>query len=85
MKSAKGQYGRLASYSVTISPEDTGESVAGTLLHFTVGAAATEFTLTTNVTAGVKVKITQGTGTLSLCLPPVVPRFVAASLTPRRT
>ena len=55
----------LASYSVTISPADTA-SLSPEPMTFTVGAAATEFTLTTNVTAGVKVKITQGTGTLSL-------------------
>ena len=55
----------LASYAVTISPADTA-SLFPAPSTFTVGAAATEFTLTTNVTAGVKVKITQGTGTLSL-------------------
>ena len=55
----------LASYPITISPGDTA-SLSPAPSTFTVGAAATEFTLTTNVTAGVKVKITQGTGTLSL-------------------
>ena len=55
----------LASYAVTISPADTA-SLFPAPSTFTVGAAATEFTLTTNVTAGVKVKITQGTGTMSL-------------------
>ena len=31
-----------------------------------MGAAATEFTLTTNVSAGIKVKVTQGTGTVAM-------------------
>ena len=53
----------LASYAVTISPADTA-SLFPAPSTFTVGAAATEFILTTNVAAGVKVKITQGTGTL---------------------
>ena len=56
---------KLASYSVTISPADTA-SLSPVPLTFTVGAAATEFILTTNVAAGVKVKITQVTDTLSL-------------------
>ena len=55
----------LASYPVTISPADTA-SLSPMPSAFTMGAAATEFILTTNVAAGVKVKITQGTGTLSL-------------------
>ena len=55
----------LASYTATISPADTA-SLSPEPSAFTVGAAATAFTLTTNVTAGVKVKITQATGTLSL-------------------
>ena len=57
----------LASYAVTISPADTA-SLFPAPSTFTVGAAATEFTLTTNVTAGVKVKVTQGTGTVSLVI-----------------
>ena len=56
----------MASYAVTISPADTASLFTNAPSAFTVGAAATEFILTTNVAAGVKVKITQGTGTLSL-------------------
>ena len=55
----------LASYTVTISPPDTA-SLAPVPSAFTVGADATEFTLTTNVSAGIKVKVTQGTGAVAL-------------------
>ena len=55
----------LASYAVTISPADTA-SLSPVPYTFTVGEAATEFTLTTNVAAGVKVKVTQGTDTVAL-------------------
>ena len=55
----------LASYTVTISPPDTA-SLAPVPSALTVGAAATEFTLTTNVSAGIKVEVTQGTGAVAL-------------------
>ena len=55
----------LASYTVTISPADTA-SLSPVPSTFTVGEAATAFTLTTNVVLGVKVQITQDTGTMSL-------------------
>ena len=55
----------LASYTVTISPLDTA-SLSPVPSTFTVGNAAAEFTLTTNVSAGVKVEVTQGTGTVAL-------------------
>ena len=55
----------LASYTVTISPPDTA-SLSPSPSTFTVGSAATEFTLTTNVSAGIKVKVTQGTGTVTM-------------------
>ena len=51
----------LASYTVTISPPDTA-SLLPVPSTFTVGNAATEFTLTTNVSTSVKVKVTQDTG-----------------------
>ena len=55
----------LATYRVTISPPDSS-SLSPEPMAFTFGAAATEFTLTTNVAAGVKVEITQGTGSVAL-------------------
>ena len=55
----------LASYPVTISPADTA-GLSPTPSAFTVGASATAFTLTTNVATDVKVKITQGTGTVAM-------------------
>ena len=55
----------LASYAVTISPADTA-SLSPEPSNFTVGAAATAFTLTTSVATGVKVKILQGTGTMAM-------------------
>ena len=55
----------LASYAVTISPPDTA-SLSPVPATFTMGADATEFTLTTNVSNGIKVKVTQGTGTVAL-------------------
>ena len=55
----------LASYTVTISPPDTA-SLLPVPSTFTVGNAATEFTLTTNVSTSVKVKVTQDTGALAL-------------------
>ena len=72
----------LASYPVTISPADTA-SLSPEPMVFTLGAAATEFTLTTNVATGVKVKITQGTGTQ--CPTPAGPRHASVLLTLRRT
>ena len=62
----------LASYPVTISPADTA-SLSPEPMVFTLGAAATEFTLTTNVATGVKVKITQGTGTMAMSTATVTP------------
>ena len=57
----------LASYTVTVSLADTASSVSRTNVTFTLGAdVATEFTLTTNVAAGVKVEITQDTGTVTM-------------------
>ena len=50
----------LASYTVTISPPDTA-SLSPVPSAFTMGNAATEFTLTTNVSTSVKVKVTQDT------------------------
>ena len=55
----------LASYTVTISPPDTA-SLSPVPSAFTVGAEATEFTLTTNVSTSVKVKVTQDTGTVAM-------------------
>ena len=55
----------LASYTVTISPPDTA-SLSPEPSTFTVGNSATEFTLTTNVSAGIKVQVTQGTGTMAM-------------------
>ena len=55
----------LASYTVTISPLETA-SLSPEPSAFTMGNAATEFTLTTNVSAGIKVKVTQDTGTVAL-------------------
>ena len=55
----------LASYTVTISPLETA-SLSPVPSALTVGNAATEFTLTTNVSAGIKVEVTQGTGAVAL-------------------
>ena len=48
----------LASYTVAVSPPDTA-SLSPVPSTFTMGTAATEFTLTTNVSTSVKVKVTQ--------------------------
>ena len=55
----------LASYTVTISPADTA-SLSPVPSTFTTGSAAREFTLTTNVSDGIKVKVTQGTGAMAM-------------------
>ena len=55
----------LASYTVAVSPPDTA-SLSPVPSTFTIGTDATEFTLTTNVSAAIKVKVTQGTGALAL-------------------
>ena len=55
----------LASYAVTISPADMA-SLSPMPSAFTIGNSATEFTLTTNVSAGIKVQVTQGTGTMAM-------------------
>ncbi len=55
----------LTSYTVAVSPPDTA-SLSPEPSAFTMGAEATEFTLTTNVSAGIKVKVTQGTGTVAI-------------------
>ena len=55
----------LASYTVTILPPDTA-SLSPVPSAFTVGAEAMEFTLTTNVSTSVKVKVTQGTDSVAL-------------------
>ena len=56
----------LASYPVTITPSSDTASLSPEPSEFTTDSPAMEFTLTTNVVTGVKVEITQGTGTLSL-------------------
>ena len=73
----------LASYTVAISPPDTA-SLSPVPSTFTVGAAATEFTLITNVSADIKVEVTRGTGTVALARP-APPRRVSVPWTPKRT
>ena len=55
----------LASYPVTVLPADTA-SLSPEPMTFALGDGATEFTITTNVSTGVKVEITQGTGTMAM-------------------
>ena len=50
---------------MAVSPPDTA-SLSPVPSTFTVGNAATEFTLTTNVSTSVKVKVTQDTGTVAM-------------------
>ena len=65
----------LASYTVTISLLETA-TLSPVPSAFTVGAAATEFTLTTNVSAGVKVEVTQGTGTVAMSAASATPSCI---------
>ena len=51
----------LVSYTMRVLPPDTA-SLSPTPSTFAVGNPATEFTLTTNIAIGVKMKVTQGTG-----------------------
>ena len=50
---------------MAVSPLETA-SLSPVPSTFTVGAEATEFTLTTNVSADIKVEVTRGTGTVAL-------------------
>ena len=62
----------LASYPVTVSSSGTASLSPEPSVH-RVGDSATEFSLTTNIATGVKVKVTQGTGTLALSAPTGTP------------
>ena len=74
----------LASYTVAVSPPDTA-SLSPVPSAFTVGAAATEFTLTTNVSAGIKVKVTQVTDSVALSAASSTPSCSGTLDTLRRT
>ena len=69
----------LVSYTVTVSPPDVA-SLSPVPSAFTVGADATEFTLTTNVSNGIKVEGHPGYRHRGPVPRPVVPRRAAITL-----
>ena len=60
-----GEHHDTAVITVTVATPDTA-SLSPAPSTFTIGNSVTEFTLTTNVSDGIKVKVTQGTGAMAM-------------------